>query len=56
MIAAGYTDQEIHSLFRNQPDYNEKKTQYFIEHARKRGYKPFTVQKILEAVGGANVG
>jgi hypothetical protein len=56
MIAAGYTDQEIHSLFRNQPDYNEKKTQYFIEHARKRGYKPFTVQKILEAVRGANVG
>ena len=51
MLKAGCSDQEIHDVFRNQPDYDEKKTQYFIEHARKRRYKPFTREKILEVVG-----
>jgi hypothetical protein len=51
MLKAGCSDQEIHDVFRNQPDYDEKKTQYFIEHARKKRYKPFTREKILEVVG-----
>ena len=50
MINAGYSDQQIHEVFKNQPDYSEKTTQYFIDHARRRGYRPFTTQKVLEVL------
>ncbi|MGB9719531.1 MAG: hypothetical protein ACPL06_02980 [Candidatus Anstonellales archaeon] len=30
--------EAILSLFSNLPDFNEKKTRYYIEHAKKRGY------------------
>jgi hypothetical protein len=50
MIANGYTDSQIHEVFRFQPDYSERITQRFIDHARRRGYRPFKLQKILEAL------
>ena len=51
MLAKGYSDQDIHAVFSSQRDYSPKKTQYFIDQARKRGYKPFTTKRILEAIG-----
>ena len=37
---------ELVSLFRNVPDFNEKKTKYYVEHALKKGYRPFGCEKI----------
>ncbi|MEM3485543.1 MAG: hypothetical protein QXG08_01100 [Candidatus Methanomethyliaceae archaeon] len=39
MVARGRSDEEIHAFFRHMDDYNEEKTQYQIEHARKMGYR-----------------
>jgi ppGpp synthetase/RelA/SpoT-type nucleotidyltranferase len=50
MINNGYTDEQIHEVFKTIPDYNEKKTQYFIDHARKNGYRPYSMKKLLEVV------
>lgn len=50
MINKGYTGEQIHEIFRTIPDYNEKKTQYFIDHARKNGYKPYSMKKLLKMV------
>lgn len=47
-LAAGYSTEEIIGLFRNQDDFNERKTRYFIEHAQRSGYKPFKCEKIRE--------
>ncbi|MEM2293124.1 MAG: hypothetical protein QXX41_07595 [Nitrososphaerota archaeon] len=46
MLNAGYGDDDIHAVFMNQPDYNAGKTQYFIDHARKRRYKPFSKSRL----------
>ncbi|MEM2687945.1 MAG: hypothetical protein QW796_06320 [Thermoproteota archaeon] len=48
MLNAGYADDDIHAVFMNQPDYNPGKTQYFIDHARKRKYKPFRGERLKE--------
>jgi hypothetical protein len=50
MINKGYTDEQIHEVFKAMPDYNEKKTQYFIDYARRKGYKPYSTKKLLEVV------
>ncbi|MBS7612612.1 hypothetical protein KEJ27_10530 [Candidatus Bathyarchaeota archaeon] len=55
LLNAGYPDEDIHGVFVKQPDYKHTKTQYFIDHARKHGYKPFSkrrLRQILEKRGG----
>ena len=37
---------ELVDLFRRVPDFDEKKTRYYVEHALKKGYKPFSCDKI----------
>lgn len=37
---------ELVDLFRRVPDFDEKKTRYYVEHALKKGYKPFGCEKI----------
>ncbi len=36
MLELGMSDEEIHSVFRHAEDYNERRTQYFIDYNRKR--------------------
>jgi len=48
LLAAGKSDDEIVSIFSKQTDFNESKTRYFVEHARRRGYRPFRL-RTLEA-------
>lgn len=55
MLSIGCSDQEIHQVFASQRDYSPKETQYFIDHARKMGYKPFTSKRILEALESLEV-
>jgi hypothetical protein len=50
-INRGWTDQEILELFRRQGDFNPKITLYMINHARSRGYKPYSRSRIREVVG-----
>jgi DNA primase large subunit len=50
LIANGYTDDEIVDVFKNQEDFDEKKTRYIITHARKQGYKPFSRERLKEIV------
>ncbi|MEM4359845.1 MAG: hypothetical protein QXT45_04895 [Candidatus Bilamarchaeaceae archaeon] len=38
LIEQGLSNDEIVALYSNLPDFEEKKTRYQIEHARKRGY------------------
>lgn len=52
MINRGYGDDDIHNVFINQPDYNAGKTQYFIDHARRRYYKPFSKERLLNILKG----
>jgi hypothetical protein len=55
LLSLGCSDQEIHEVFASQRDYSPKETQYFIDHARKMGYKPFTSKRILEAIESLEV-
>jgi len=48
LINNGYGDEEILDIFKNLPDFDEKKTLYFIQHARKKGYKPFRAENIIK--------
>lgn len=48
MLAAGKGDAEIMDVFSKLPDFNEGKTQYYIEYARRTGQKPFTSQHLRE--------
>jgi hypothetical protein len=50
LIANGYTDDEIVDVFKNQEDFDEKKTRYFINHARNQGYRPFATERLKEIV------
>jgi hypothetical protein len=55
MINSGYSDEEIHEIFKHASDYKYEKTQYYIEQARKKGYKPFkkeNIEKLIEGYGG----
>jgi hypothetical protein len=47
-LAAGYSIDEVISLFQHQADFNQAKTRYYVEHAAKNPTKPFTCQKIKE--------
>lgn len=49
LISAGKSDGEIVQVFLAQDDFNESKTRYFVEHARKRGYQPFRLKTLQEA-------
>lgn len=35
MIEEGFSDQQIHAIFKNAEDYNKEKTQYYIDYNRK---------------------
>lgn len=48
MVAAGKGDGEIMGVFSHLPDFDESKTRYYIEYARKTGQKPFTSQHLRE--------
>jgi len=47
LINKGYGDEAIQEVFSGQPDYSERKVQYMIGHARRRGYLPFRSENIL---------
>ena len=49
LISAGKSDGEIVQVFSAQDDFTESKTRYFVEHARKRGYRPFRLKTLQEA-------
>ncbi|MEM3736560.1 MAG: hypothetical protein QXJ75_00495 [Candidatus Bathyarchaeia archaeon] len=48
LINNGYTDDQILSLFRTlfKSKFNEKETRYFITHARKKRYLPFSISRV----------
>ena len=51
LINAGWSDEEILEVFSHAPDYNPQKVQYYIRHARMKGYNRFSrrrLQAILE--------
>jgi hypothetical protein len=48
LINNNYSDDEIMEIFKNLPDFNEQLTRYMIQHARKRGYKPFRTENLQE--------
>jgi len=50
LINKRYSDESIQEVFSVQPDYNPRKVQYFIDQARRRGYRPFRMEKILREV------
>jgi len=50
LLANGYDDDEIVDIFKNQEDFDEKKTRYFINHARNQGYRPFATERLKEIV------
>ncbi len=45
-LHAGYSVDQVVSLFHAQTDFNEAKTRYFAQHALKVGYKPLKCQTI----------
>jgi len=45
-LSMGYHVDQIVELFKSQPDFSEKLTRYYIEHAKKKGYKPFKCMTI----------
>jgi len=55
-LNASFSFEEVNALFKFQKDYNEKETRYQVEHAAKRGYKPFKCSNIRElgfCIGGS---
>jgi len=51
LINKGYGDEAIQETFSRQPDYDSKIVQYFIDHARKKGYLPYRTENIMREVG-----
>jgi DNA primase large subunit len=47
-LSRGLTVDQTTDLFRNQTDFNESKTRYFVADASKKGYKPFKCKAIRE--------
>jgi len=45
-LAAKFPVDQICFLFKSQKDFSEEKARYQIEHAKKKGYKPFKCSKI----------
>lgn len=50
LIANNWTDEQILEVFSSLPDFNYSKTKYMIEHARKVGYKPFSLKRLREVL------
>ena len=46
LLHTGLTVNEVASYFKNQADFSLEKTRRYIEHAQKRGYKPFRCETI----------
>ena len=44
----GYSVDQVVDLFRAQGDFSERKTRYYVEDAKRKGYKPFRCSKIRE--------
>ncbi|MBC8394000.1 MAG: hypothetical protein H8E17_15720 [Deltaproteobacteria bacterium] len=44
-FAGGEGEKTVHELMQQASDYDFKRTQYFIDHAKHRAYKPFLCQK-----------
>jgi len=42
----GYSVDQVVDLFRAQGDFSERKTRYYVEDAKRKGYKPFRCSKI----------
>ena len=45
-LNVGMSDEEIVALYSKLPDFDEKKTRYFVQHARRRGYRSYSCEKI----------
>jgi len=51
LINNNWSDEAIIDVFRNQSDFDPEKIRYFIDHAKRRQYKPFkteNLRRILE--------
>jgi len=46
LINYGFNDEEILKIFSEAPNYNEKKTKYFLEHIRKKRYLPYSCSSL----------
>jgi len=44
----GYGVDEVVQLFQSQPDFKPERSHYYVEDAKKRGYKPFKCKTIRE--------
>jgi len=44
----GYSVDQVVDLFRDQRDFSERKTRYYVEDALKKGYKPFRCSTIWD--------
>lgn len=47
-LRAGLSVDEVVQLFQSQTDFNPEKTRYYVEHAKKKGYRPLKCQTIRE--------
>jgi hypothetical protein len=56
MIRCGFTDEEIHEVFKHADDYNARVTQYHINDVRKfleeKGGKPMRCETVVKECGG----
>jgi hypothetical protein len=57
LLNKGWSDEEIHSLFMEffGEAYNRRETQYYITHARRRGYLPFKTCNIVQEMRQAGL-
>ena len=46
LINYGWRDEEILRVFSQAPNYNEKKTKYFLDHIRKKKYLPYSCSSL----------
>ena len=44
----GYSVDQVVDLFRSQGDFSERKTRYYVEDAKRKGYRPFRCSKIMK--------
>ena len=42
------TDEQLVEMFKHVNDFNRRKTMYYIKHSRRKGYKPFSCQRLFE--------
>jgi len=60
MIRCGFTDEEIHEVFKHASDYNPRTTQYHINYTREKylgekGGRPVRCETVVENCKGHNV-